>query len=666
MKLRQILLALFIFALFLSFNGGARETTSAAIQQFQAQEGTGWKFHQSAGGSVRAIYGSGTRRAVSNRDEAKIFFIDHAEMFGIEDPSHLVLERIQTDIASGSSYHFGQYVLGIPVVGGELSVHTDREGRILAASSQYHSTHGLSGASIAHEAEARATAQRLRFADGGVANGKLMILPGFGTAGNPRYVWKFEVASNNHPGQWAVYVDALLPHKILRVHRQFFEAEATGTVFRENAVVTPDQTSERFRYLKNTNTLIGKYVKTYNANFTLPFRRTTPLEQYTTTTETDQDYTYPVTDPRFTEAMAYYHINVVHDRWRSFGFKKLNRQIPVFVNVASPSGGGFDNAFYTRGGQAPFRNGAIVMGAGKIFENFGHDADVYYHEYGHAVLDFAKPRLIEAFESNYPNAFHEGFSDVSSSAITGNSKLAEFALRNRSTGRFAGRELENNNRFPQNVVLRGFGRSESHYTGLIFGGAWWDLQKQIGRDKAQSILYRSLAILPNELTFFDIRNSMIAADRRSNGGANAAAIEAAFAEHGIDGDDPGQKGTISFLGLKTAKLNLSNFNIRLKSNFKRGDAIIVVANYSGKGLTPGYNLIPEFEISGPANGNVSAFPFIDEATNGSHSGKRGAWVAEIQTFDTSALGDYTVTIRFRLGGSSLTTAAKSFTFKIVE
>jgi Zn-dependent metalloprotease len=657
MKSRRTIVALLFFTLVLAGHNGARGT-GTAVHEFQASQGTEWTYHYSAENKVRAIYGSGKGRSISNRDQAKQFFRDHADLFGIEDISHLHLERISTDRATGSSYHFGQYHFGIPVVGAEISLHTDRFGKVIAASSGYRSLRGLAGGSFADHKQARETAGRLSVATGEISNGALMILPGFA----PRFAWKFHTSSKESIGQWGVYVDALAPWKILRVQPEFFEATATGSVFRENPIVTPNQTSESLPYLKNAGTLIGKFAKIYNANFSLPFRSDL-VDQYTRASESDHDYTFPIADARFAEAMAYYHINLVHDRWRSLGFKKLNRQLPVFVNVSSFSGAGFDNAFYTRGG--PFRNGAIIMGSGNRLENFGHDGDVYYHEYGHAVLDHAKPRLFEEFEHNYPGAFHEAFGDISSAGITGNARLAEFALRIKETGRFIGRDLDNKNRYPQDVLLKGFGRSESHHTGLIIGGAWWDLQKQIGIEKAQRILFQSLAILPNDLTFFDIRDSMLAADRRKNAGSNAAAIQNAFANRGITGEDPGQKGTIDFRSLKTARFNFANNGLKLTSKFKPGDFIVVLSNYEGRNLTPAYNLIPDFQISGPPGGNVNAFPTIDEAVNGSHTGKQGAWAVQIQTFESSAPGEYLVTVRYRLGGTTQLTQTKTVKFKIV-
>ena len=658
MKLNRYLILL--LALLILLPAGARSTIDS-IKEFEAQEGTGWTFRRLGGEKVLSMYGPGTKRKVFDESDAQSFLRDYAEMFGIEDLSLLRLENLEKS-DSGTSFYYRQYVHEIPVAGGELALHADKHGSVVAVGGRYHSMAKLSGGSLQLESSARKNVARMRYADGAVSNGTLVIVPG---VTNARLAWKFSALSQKVPGQWGIYVDALNPQKVLRIHREFADLNGTGTVFSENPVVTPTLTSEQFRYLRDTHNLSGKYVKTYNANFQLPFRRNGPLDEYTTASELDDDYTYVTSDAKFSEAMAYYHINVVHDRWRSFGFRKLNLQFPVFVNIVTASGTGFDNAFYTRGGFPPFPNGAIVMGSGNRLENLGHDADVYYHEYGHAVLDRAKPGFLEAIEANYSFAFHEGFGDISAAAITGNSKLAEFGLRLKS-GRFIGRNLQNNNRFPQNVILPGWGKSESHHTGLIAGGTWWDLQKEIGRDKAQSILYNSLAILPNDMNFFDLRDAMLTADLRKNGGVNSTSIQNAFAKHGLGGSDPGQPGSVQIRSLKTARLNLSNFNLTIRSTFKRGDIIVVVANYSGSALTPGYNLISDIQLTGPPNANVDAFGFIDEVANGLHLGKRGVWVGEIGTYSFSQLGTYTVTFQGRLGGTTQITPTKTVKFRLTQ
>ena len=283
------------------------------------------------------------------------------------------------------------------------------------------------------------------------------------------------------------------------------------------------------------------------------------------------------------------------------------------------------------------------------------DADVYYHEYGHGVLDQTRPQFLEAFESNYPRSFHEGFGDVSAAAITGNSKIGEFGLRIKETKEFVGRNLENSNRFPQNVIHPELKRTEIHYAGLIVGGAWWDLQKSIGAEQAQRILFQALPIIPKELSFFDVRDSMMVADSVLNQGTHQQAIEDAFEKHGIAGADPGQTGRMKVTTLRTALYDIQTGNLSLKERFVAGDIIAILADYQAENVTPGYNMIAEwFDLSGPRSTQIFVFSFADEVIKGRHGGlKGGALQHLIETYPTiTAKGKYELTSRARLGGTS--------------
>ena len=379
-----------IFLIMVSQSGNTRDPQSWK-KEFEKREGAGWSFHYAPNGSVRAIYGLSVRNQVADEASAFQFLSDYSEMFGVKDASQLRTVRVEKD-EYGATYEYRQFLGGLPVVGGEFAIHTNGSARVVSAGGQfYRFDQGIHG-KIADAKTIQRTAARFRFADGGVSHARLMILP-IGDA--PRLVWRVDVQSNKWYGRsYAIYMDASRPQHVLRFHRTYAEFDGTGAVYEENPVVTPTLSTQPFSYLDESTSLTGSFVKTYNSNFTQPFRGVSTLSNFTTAAEPSRNYNYTITDPKFTEAMAYYHLNVVHDRWRSFGFNKLNVQIPVLVNMIRPDGsGGIDNAFYTRGSTFSFRNGAILVGAGKFFENLGHDADVYYHEYGHAVLDRAKPRF---------------------------------------------------------------------------------------------------------------------------------------------------------------------------------------------------------------------------------------------------------------------------------
>jgi hypothetical protein len=169
------------------------------------------------------------------------------------------------------------------------------------------------------------------------------------------------------------------------------------------------------------------------------------------------------------------------------------------------------------------------------------------------------------------------------------------------------------------------------------------------------------------MTFFDLRDAMLAADTNFFAGAHQTAITNAFAAHGLAGADPGQPGTVTATGLRTARLNPESGRRRLKNTFKQGAFIYAMLEYqTSSNLIPGYNLIPvEVNLTGPSADSMFLFQFPDEARAGSHDGLGGAAQALILTGNASP-GNYTVTVRSRLGGSDQITSTQSANFKIVE
>lgn len=634
---------------------------SSEWKDFLMKEGKEWSPHFDDRGTVGSLYGKGEIRNAS-ADEATARVIEnYGSLFGIDRTADLRLR--ETEVSQiGTHYYYQQYYSGFPVVGADVAIHLNRSNQLIGVSSSFKS--GLWAKLITVKSSENASVAALRFFRGKAISspGRLMILPA-GDRG--KLVWEIAVDSTElSAGSWVFYVDAENPNMVLRARKTYASFEGRGSIWLENPVVTPTRARQTFINMDGTKALSGKFAKAFNANFEHDVSTgSINTGEFTTASEADRGYDYTATDARLTEAMAYFHINRVHDRWRSFGFNKLNARAPIFVNVAVHDGGaGLDNAFYSRNGR--FRTGIYVFGAGERLENLGLDADVYYHEYGHGVLDKIKPGFFLALESNYPGAVHEAFGDISASAITDNPKLAEFGLRLKANKRFIGRNLANQNRFPQNVALPPSRKSEVHHTGLIAGGAWWDLRSMIGGHEAQRILFGSLALLPNETDFFDVRDAMLTADQNLNGGANRLAIADAFTRHGLGIPDPGQPGELKMTALKTAAQNDAG-NLILKTTFTKGDPIFVLANYRASSLTPGFNMIPvQGSLKGPGTSTITGFLFVDEVVNGTRTGRNGAIQAILFTDSNTTPGTYTVSIHSRLGGTGRTSPGKSVKFKL--
>jgi Zn-dependent metalloprotease len=639
--LKKILLPAFILAfIFL----GAGVQTSTNWSDFVSAEGDSWKTHFTDRHTVASIYGV-SKRTTNSPSE---FLERHHRLFGIDQLSNLKFSYKQkSDL--GSHYFYQQYFGTLQVEGGGITIHFNRNNQIIAVNSSFQP--GLKQAS-----------NRIGSVPTKASAGKLVILP---LAGEARLARKIQVDSTSlQHGSWLLFVDAFRPNYILRVLRTDTAVTGEGRIYIENPVVTPDRTQQAFLYLHGTK-LNGKYLKTFNANDHYDVNEFR-FSDFTTAFNSQMRFNFGEKDPRLPEAMAYFHINRVHDQWKKVGMSVLDSKAPVFVNVAETEGGkGLDNAFYSRSNAFP-NTGAYVFGSGDRFENLGLDADVYYHEYGHGVLDQTRPQFLEAFESTYPRSFHEGFGDISAAAITGNSRIGEFGLRVKETQQFVGRDLENNNRFPQNVIHPQLRRTEIHYAGLIVGGTWWDLQKSIGRDEAQRILFKALPIIPKELSFFDVRDAMMVTDSVLNQGRNQQAIQDAFAKHGISGNDPGQTGRMNVTALRPAFYDIKTGDVSLKNNFKQGAVIAILADYKAENVTPGYNMIPEwFDIKGPRFTRIFVFTFASEVVKGSHGGlKGGALQFLIETDSTTAKGTYEITTRARLGGTSHLGAKRRTTFTI--
>lgn len=172
-------------------------------------------------------------------------------------------------------------------------------------------------------------------------------------------------------------------------------------------------------------------------------------------------------------------------------------------------------------------------------ENTGRLPDVVFHEFGHSFHYNALLRGVGRFDT----ALSEGASDYLAATITNDSGMGRGFFRSDRPLR----ELDpigTENMWPRDV-------GEPHQTGIIFGGAMWDLRKTFvtkmgaaaGVEYTDRLWYQTLqraADIPS--TFVEI----LAADDDdgdlSNGSPNFCDINHAFALHGLA--DPTASGLL--------------------------------------------------------------------------------------------------------------------------
>lgn len=217
---------------------------------------------------------------------------------------------------------------------------------------------------------------------------------------------------------------------------------------------------------------------------------------------------------------AYVHAHLVKEYARNFagGLEFLDEQLPVRVNIADEC-----NA-YSDGTSINFFRASAEC------ENTATLADVVYHEFGHSLHSHA---IIEGV-GFFDGAFSEGLSDYLAATITNDSGMGRGFFKSDAPLR----ELNPEGRehiWPRDIA-------ELHYTGIIFGGAMWDLRTALigahgyepGRAIADRLFYAAVQRAPSiPATLIEILAEDDDDGDLSNGTPNECLIRAAFGVHGL-------------------------------------------------------------------------------------------------------------------------------------
>lgn len=579
------------------------------------------------------------QESASMLSEAKAILRENSSRLKIKNPADWEIDRIQR-VGSETHIQFRQMYQGFVVHGAAVTLHFDSHGRLFVITSKTPDVYGPLDLR-SNRGDVESTLHAIYGPPARISLNGLVVLP-FHPA---KLAWSAVVEFEDRTrGAWGVFLDAADPRIVLSRGPLYLTFDGSASVWKENPVTTPVRVETKLAYLDGTTSLSGSLSKSYDANFAHDVSQPIALPDYTTAKNMSRRFVYGADDPRAVEAMAYHHITVVQDRYRSFGFAGFGARAPFFVNVAATDGGsGYDNAYYGVSPQFP-KTGIYVFGAGDNYGNMAKDADVLYHEYSHGVLDKIAPGLNDSpLESVYGFAIHEAFADVGAAAINGNPKIAEFGFRSKITGAFDGRNLQNTRRFPQNVIWPAVKVSEPHYTSLILSGSWWDLQTTIGSTAAQQLFFKAAYLVPPDADFFDFRDAVLAADR-SSGGKQQNAILQAFSKHGVTGPNPSLKGSIQ---IQRAIMRTS---VEVKTDFARSDDIYFSLEYNATGISPGYFLVPEdIQFQQPAGSNARLVPNLPEIFNGQHTALNSSAVMQVITDASTLPGSYSISVKIRRG-----------------
>jgi hypothetical protein len=229
----------------------------------------------------------------------------------------------------------------------------------------------------------------------------------------------------------------------------------------------------------------------------------------------------------FAEVNAYWHIDQLHQWFRSWGLGAGLLDGPgaieAWVNVTD-----FDNAGYAPAGSfEPGSPGIIVLGqAGG--RDYAYDGDVIRHEYTHALID-ATVGLEQLAQfpgegvDHFPGALNEAYADLFSCTTEGDAVVGEYI-----SGVDGVRRLDTDLRCPDDVV------GEVHQDSLPFSQALWSVRQRFESDDAfGQFLFVGLMALSRTSGFAEAAAAHVAVARGMQGDELADALQAAFEHRGV-------------------------------------------------------------------------------------------------------------------------------------
>ncbi|MEV0791967.1 M36 family metallopeptidase [Kribbella sp. NPDC050459] len=446
---------------------------------------------------------------------------------GAADPNGLKLIKTKTSLL-GKHYWYQQTFKGLPVINGHYAKHVAKDGAVQIADGRdavpatLDVSAKVASASATQSANAAVTARARRVA----GPNKSEVLQPAATSGaaqlaviggpDARLVWN--VTSRSTEGVSRSLVDAktgsVVESKVISDN-----IDGRGSVFDPNPVVSEqnekltDQndknTDELFlaqknvilRNLDGSGKLNGTYVNIKEAKGGLAQSKT-------------NTFVYQRQNDKFEQVMAYYHVNQTQEYIHQLGFTEVNNESQDF-SIDTFSG---DNSFYDPS------TDMITMGEGGVDD--AEDAEVIWHEYGHAIQDDVVPGFGESEEAG---AMGEGFGDywavtmsvpvskgfelpcVMDWDATSYTSTEPHCLRRTDTGKTIDDKT-----------------GEVHDDGEIWSNALWDIHKALGRTKANKLILEATFFYDPDTSFAAAAQDTVQAARLLYGKAAAQTVTDAF------------------------------------------------------------------------------------------------------------------------------------------
>ena len=374
----------------------------------------------------------------------------------------------------------------------------------------------------------------------------------------PLLTWRMVVWVSEGPGEWEVMIDAQSGNPIyvldLVLHHHHPEHDTTATIRRvdgEGMVWIPDPltsagASHGFPYSDQNDADVSE-LNDERTSVTLPdieqgsdglYRLQGPyvdivgniLTPYSPPALTSPDaFNYTRSNDHFEAVMAYYHIDRSQRYVQSLN---IGRDIQGAGVKANPHGeGSMDNSAYY------YNLNAVSFGDGGIDD--AEDAEVIWHEYGHALLYGSAPYM-SGIEQR---ALHEGWSDYWAASFTrglmedGSVPSGEWRKVFKWDGNetWNGRFLRTNAVYPTDFgcAVGGTSFCNIYADGVVWATTMMDVYTAIGKELTDELNLASHGYLSGGVTFTDAAEAILQADTDRNQGVNISVISPFLIDRGF-------------------------------------------------------------------------------------------------------------------------------------
>ncbi len=292
-----------------------------------------------------------------------------------------------------------------------------------------------------------------------------------------------------------VLEDATL--RVLRVDQRVYDAR--GLVYLRNSASDDDMTTEVDLPMQtDPDTLTNDYFTVRSCVVSAggactPIARATP--------DMDGNFLFapePTSfEDGFAEVMAFHHANLIAARleadhgfrWRCGADGSSDDSMRIFPNFTDAPGRAYANAAFVGGSRSEC--GYLLFGQSGN-QDFASDADVVYHELGHAVTDQISDIVgfaIDPLGMHYdPLAVNEGTSDYWAATTQGDPQVGESLEGLDGIGRSAAlRDLDGALSCPRDLFGQG------HFDGRIWAGVFWDLRTELGAEKIDALVFATIS-----------------------------------------------------------------------------------------------------------------------------------------------------------------------------